>query len=550
MSRELGSLAYRRTSVRAQHFMTASRIASAMGCGWPAMLLAAVLLAPFLNTPFTVDDPIYLREAQHVLVDPIHPQAFRMVWSSDLNLRASQILPGGVFVPYLLIPTALAGGAEWVGHLTQVILLLAAVFVAALAALRLGLDERQARLTALLTATCPAVLGMAGTVMPDVAAMLFTILGMERIVSWRDERKWHQALAATCWLTLAALTRTHTILILAAAFVLLLDGISTEEIGSSFRNFPVRFLPIVLVPVAFFIVSALTADPESEGENILTTMLSARGGLHLMVQNGCAFLTHYLVVIPLTIPWLVLRFRKIPAPFIAAGLVGASVLALRLGWVAFAAAATFVVLADIAWDALERRDRVQLGLWLWLLLAAPVVIYIHLPSKYLLPSVPAAAILVSRLIPEGRRWLAVSFAAAGAVLGLFILLGVRDLALTQRRAVSELIDPAIKAGERVWFAGHWGFQWYAEIAGASPVTLEPPLPNPGDTIVVSEIDMPRFVRSEIRKSVVRQFCYPSSSIGRVMDVRAGAGFFSSAYGYLPWVWGQGEASCFEVWKAE
>src|ERR1039458_9189345 len=121
------------------------------------MVLAALLVLPFLNTPFTIDDPIYLREAQHVLADPLHPQAFTMVWSTDLNLRVSQILPGGIAVPYLLIPAALARCAEWAGHLTQLVLLLAALFAAALAALRFGLDLRQARLTALLTAACPAV---------------------------------------------------------------------------------------------------------------------------------------------------------------------------------------------------------------------------------------------------------------------------------------------------------------------------------------------------------------------------------------------------------
>ncbi len=67
---------------------------------------------------------------------------------------------------------------------------------------------------------------MSGTVMPDVSAMLFVILGMGRIMAWWDHRKSHQALLATCWLALAVLTRTHTILVLASAFILLLDGIA------------------------------------------------------------------------------------------------------------------------------------------------------------------------------------------------------------------------------------------------------------------------------------------------------------------------------------
>jgi hypothetical protein len=352
---------------------------------------------------------------------------------------------------------------------------------------------------------------------------------------------------------LAALTRTHTIVILAAAFLMLLDGITAEELRASFRRFPARFLPIVLTPVAFLTVSTVTGDQDT-GERIFLPMLRAFGSLHLFAQNGLAFLADWLLVIPLTIPWLAMRFSRIPGWLPLFGLIGASVLSYRVGWVAFAAGASCVALADILWDAIERRDRVQLALWVWLLLAMPVIIYVHLPSKYLLPSVPAAAILVVRAMPEAQRavtrWLMPAVVAAGVVLGLLILIGIRDLAETQRRAVVELIDPQIKTGEQVWFAGHWGFQWYAEKAGAKAVTLEPPLPQFGDVIVVSEIDFPFFEQRWTRKRVQKRLCYASTPWGRVMDFEGHAGFFSSPFGYLPWVWGSGEASCFEVWKVE
>jgi hypothetical protein len=403
----------------------------------------------------------------------------------------------------------------------------------------------------MLTASSPAVLGMAATVMPDIAAMLFAILGIERILAWRDSRKWPQAAAATFWMTLAALTRTHTILLLAPVCVLLLDGISVDEIRTSLRVFPQRFLPVLLTPILYWIAGAITADPDSQGENILSAMLRMPGGLHLIAQNGIAFLAHWVIVVPLTIPWLWIRFRKIPVALMLVPLAGAFALAFRLGWVAFAVGATVVVMADIFWDAILRRDRVQLALWTWLFLAAPVVAYLHLPSKYLLPSVPAAAILVVRLMPQEAaraRWAIPSTALAGVLLGLLILLGIRDLARIQKRAVSELIEPAMKTGERVWFSGHWGFQWYAEQAGATPVVLEPPFPQPNDVIVVSEIDFPTFSREWKARSVERRVCYASSGPGRIMDFPAGAGFFSSPFGYLPWVPGSGDASCFEVWR--
>ncbi len=196
----------------------------------------------------------------------------------------------------------------------------------------------------------------------------------------------------------------------------------------------------------------------------------------------------------------------------------------------------------------------QLALWSWLLLAVPVVFYIQLPSKYLLPSVPAAAILVVRLLPQASRttvrWLIPTIAAAEIILGILILLGVRDLAQTQRQAVETLIKPHLAMGERVWFSGHWGFQWYAEIAGATPVTLLPPSPQPGDIIVVSEIDFSFFAQQWHARNVLQQVPYTGDAIGRIMDAATGAGFFSSRYGYLPWEPGAGQASRFEVWKVE
>ena len=519
------------------------------------MALAALLLLPFLNTPFTIDDPLYLREAGQVLTDPLHPQAFNIVWSTDLSLRASQILPGGILVPYLLIPTALAYYAEWVGHLTQLLLLLAAIYATARIAVRLGLNRRQATVAAFLTAACPAVLGMANTVMPDIPAMLFTVLGLERIIAWRDtlNKQWHQALLSTLWLTCAALTRTHTLIALAPACVFLLDGITPNEIRSSLKRFPTRFLPVLLTPIFFFLANAITADPEPGGENILLTMTKLPGGISLVIENGCAFLAHWLLIIPLTIPWIVLRRAHIQK-FLLAGLLAASVLSLRVGWVAFPAIASLLVLLDILRDAIERRDRVQFALWLWLLLAAPVVFYIQLPSKYLLPSVPAAVILIVRLIPEASRatvrWTLPAIAVTEVILGVLILLGVRDLAQTQRQAVETLVRPHISMGEHVWIAGHWGFQWYAEDAGAQPVTRRPPLPQPGDIIVVSQADYPLFAKQWTSRTVLEEVPYTGNGIGRIMDLSAGAGFFSSRFGYLPWAPGAGQAMRFEVWKVE
>ncbi|HYW45518.1 MAG TPA: glycosyltransferase family 39 protein [Bryobacteraceae bacterium] len=522
----------------------------ALKCAWPAIAVAALALLPFLNTPFTIDDPLFLQEARHAIQDPLHPQAFDVVWSAGLQMRASNLLAGGLAAPYILIPTVLSGNKEWVAHLTQIALLAVALFGTALVALRLGVDRRGAAVAALLAGTAPAVLGMAGTAMPDVAAMMYSVLGMERILAWRERRKWHRGLLAVVWLSLAALTRLHTVLLLAPAFVFLLDGIRARDIRSSFRNFPARFVTVAAVPLVVLLAIRLAADPEALFDRV--TVRQTYLELFRIAANVCAFFTHWFLTAPLTVSWLVLRWRNLSWRLAVFAIGCATALAPKLGWAAYLAAATALVFGDIFLNAVRHRDRVRLALGLWLMPALALAIYADLPSRYVVPLIPAAAILIARILPDARpavrRWLPGAAVMAGLIVSILVLSGIRGLARAQRRAAQELVAPRTLAVEPVWFAGQWGFHWYAEAAGAKPAVWLGITPNTGDIIVVSLIDVPAFARNWTRKRVIQRVAYDSG--GRVMDMDAGAGFFSNVYGYLPWVWAKGDANVFEVWRVE
>ncbi|MGB9005083.1 MAG: hypothetical protein WCB96_05090, partial [Candidatus Aminicenantales bacterium] len=59
----------------------------------PAMALATLVLLPFLGKAFTIDDTLFMRQAEHVLVDPLHPTAFEIVWSeAPVPRRVSSIM--------------------------------------------------------------------------------------------------------------------------------------------------------------------------------------------------------------------------------------------------------------------------------------------------------------------------------------------------------------------------------------------------------------------------------------------------------------------------
>ena len=66
----------------------------------PAFLLAAIILIPFLDKAFTIDDTVFLLEAQHALTDPLHPTAFELTWERTSE-RVSRLVPTGPVMAWL-----------------------------------------------------------------------------------------------------------------------------------------------------------------------------------------------------------------------------------------------------------------------------------------------------------------------------------------------------------------------------------------------------------------------------------------------------------------
>jgi hypothetical protein len=165
----------------------------------PAIFVAGLLLLPFLNKPFTIDDPLFLREARHVLVDPLHPADFEQVWNAGDRRKLSQYLLGGTLPAYVLAPVAALGGREWMAHLYQFLLLSAFLVASVSVARRLGCTRREANTVGLLTASNPVTLAMAATCMPDVMAVMFGMAGMDRLLLFRAAPPGRRLARVCCW---------------------------------------------------------------------------------------------------------------------------------------------------------------------------------------------------------------------------------------------------------------------------------------------------------------------------------------------------------------
>jgi 4-amino-4-deoxy-L-arabinose transferase-like glycosyltransferase len=513
------------------------------------MLVAAVLAVAFADKAFTIDDSFFLSQARQLLREPLNPSGFDMAWDNSFG-RASRLAPTGPGMAYLLWPTAALGGVEWVAHLTVwACLAIGAVALSALC-LAWGGSVADARLVSLMLVTTPAVLGMAGTAMPDVPAMSLALVGVERLVSFtRRGDPWRAVWGGAC-LGAAVLLRSHAVMLVPVAARLLAGPSSWAwpPVAIARRLWPLGVTALVVAGVAW-----LTRDPETQHASLMSAPL----WIHWrhIPKNLVAFFAHFLFALPLALVWLSVRGRRAWVWLFAAG-VPLAYLGLwswnhhRWWWAAPMAALGLTVMVDVWRWAWASRDLVRTTLAMWLLAALPVCIYLHLAIKYTIISAPAVVMVVILATRNAsvrrRRLLRGAWVAGGLLLGIAILRADAQLADLGRRAAAELVAPRVAAGQRVYYSGHWGFQWYAEAAGARALLSRHPRLRAGDVIVFSSSREGRLPPRQRR--LVQRLRDESGAGGRVMQHDAGAGFFSNNWGYLPWSWGAEPIDEYEVWQ--
>jgi 4-amino-4-deoxy-L-arabinose transferase-like glycosyltransferase len=511
----------------------------------PALLWVAVLFVLYSDKAYTIDDPFFLAQAQQVLREPLNPAGFDIAWGKEFG-RASEVSPTGPGMAYILAPTAALGGAEWAAHLTVFGFLAAGAWLAVAIARRFGATPNEARLASLVLVSTPTVMAMAGTAMPDVPAMTVGLVGLERTLAFRADRRTSQGISVAVAFAAAILIRSHTVMLLPVAATLLVGA----ELRSGLRAVEGRRLwPLGAAVLIAAVFAWITRDAQSGTMNFTTSIDFVK--LRAIPRHFVGFCFHFVFAIPLALAWSAMHFRRLSLRMFLAALI-AAVLIVQLSsvWVAPLAAFGAAVLVDAARDAWRSRDPERMALILWLCAALPVSIYVHLPVKYLTISAPAVALLLvldaraqsARL----RRGVLAAWMVGGSVLGLLILQADARLAAVGREAAARLIAPQVAAGKTVWYAGSWGFHWYAEAAGARPLGADPDGPRPGDYIVYSAYRAAAVGDEHYGRRV--DSVVDSGPGGRVMDRSAGAGFYTEGYGYLPWSWGTGEVDHYELWR--
>jgi hypothetical protein len=173
---------------------------------------------------------------------------------------------------------------------------------------------------------------------------------------------------------------------------------------------------------------------------------------------------------------------------------------------------------------------VLLLVWTALTLLVPIV-YVQASAKYVLPILPALAIAAVRSAPSVPRSVLTAMLLGFTSIGALAAVADDRLAQAHRRLAEDVVHPLAASGRPVWFSGRWGFHWYAEAAGARPIDRGAP-PASGALVVEAAVAKTAW-KSPASWPVRATHAAPDTFPVRIMSLDARAGFYSHAWGLLP-----------------
>ncbi len=445
-------------------------------------LLTLACLIPFIGKAFNIDDPLFVWVAKHIVSHPFDPYGFSVDWYA-FEMPISQITKNPPLSSYY---SALFGPwTQW----SEVALHLA-FFIPALVVV-LGTYELARELThrpilaGILTLVAPGFLVSATSVMCDVLMLSVWVIS---VIVWRkglNSDRAHFLLLGAFLAGVCGLTKYFGVSVVPLLFVYAI--FKRRRLGS--------WALYLIIPLAIF-----------AGYHFWTKALYGEGLLlgaasYGSFINGEAFRSFWgglLMGLSFTggcmLPALLfgsMLFKKIwVAGCFALAALGASVLAwggimtfqrlanrrLLAVHLFFFIAGGLFVLAFAAIDTWSRRDAESVLLSAWTIGTLVFTSYVNwtVNARSVLPLIPPVSILIARRMDNldwswlRSKWVLAVPVAISASISLWLATADVSLANSARDAARLVQVRAQKESTRVFFTGHWGFQYYMEGLGGLP----------------------------------------------------------------------------------
>lgn len=514
-----------------------------------------LLLAPFANKAFHVDDPLFLWTAQQIQRAPLDPYRYDVNWYGSLQ-PASDVIQNPPLASYFIAAvTGLAGWSEVPLHLAFLLPAAAAVLGTWVLARRLCPHPVLAGLATLVS---PVFLVSASSVMCDAMMLALWTWTVALWLRGLDEGRLRWLAAAAALLAAAVLAKYYAITLVPLLLVASLVHRPRPRVGLALLALPVLvLLGYELATRALYgrgLVAGAVVYAGSAGlgaralsETLLTGLSFMGGGLlfpaafaicGLLGKRGFALLGG---------AFLLLLFPAASVLGNYPNLVGTGRwgLAVQLALMAAAGVVTLLPCLDELRKGLRhrappgpRRDALLLGLWILGTCVFAALVNWTTNGRSILPLAPAAAIaLVRALGTHPRPWRLYLSLAPVAALSLLVTWADTRLAGTARDAAQAIAARHRPAPHVLWHQGHWGFQWYAQRGGMRSLDFRASPVQPGDFVVIPENNTNLQEVPAAYGRVVDEVALAGPRLVTTISEPRGAGFYSDRWGPLPFTFG-------------
>jgi hypothetical protein len=414
-----------------------------------------------------------------------------------------------------------------------------------------------------LLACSPAFFLTSQVLMPDMPMLCLFILAVTGAWFYQLERSWSAALIACVAGFCCPLAKYNGAVLVPVLISLGLVGGRRLEIGaggssdrsanqprSPLAGFTWGMLAIVSAPIISLVCWGAFTWTKYGAVHFLSMSTFQRGQAHSMAP---AMLTSGILgavglgVVPLGVLGFLLKSRNssvwLSALTLCSGF-GATWLGIVIGYgfssvllFAFSVSISVLILGlvmRLGWQSARERDWTLLPLVVWILaglafqygLMFSAVRYV----LFLAPPIILLALRNSSWAPRGG-WLPVLL---GVNLLFVAALGFADAqqASVYSSVVADEIRPRLeKSGGRLFFDGHWGFQYYASQIGGVPFDeLRAPSLRIGDLVVVAHNPWSKLTHPPHAPELdieTTTLTIPNSGFLRTLSCDAGANFYSS-----------------------
>ncbi len=527
----------------------------AWGVPFCAAILPVLLLAPFANKAYHLDDPLSLWTAKHILEDPLRFFDYPVNWTGVEGAAYLVIKNPPLSMYYMAAVGAIFGWGETPMHLAFLLPAAMASLGTYYVARRFCREPMLACAAATLT---PAVMVSSSTVMTTVTMLALYVWAIETWLRGLDTKRDRWFFVSAALMSASALSQYF--------------GASTVSLLLAFtllkRPRPGAWIIALALPVVVLLgYEWLTRQLFGvglffeAGNYASLYRASEQTPFALRLLSGLAYTGGCI--------WIAFWFAPLYGRRALIGLVALIVLSAAAGWFLHEAlleaaerqgselpratlaahfgvfvAAGALVLGLALCDLWRERspESVLLLLWVFGAFAFAAVFNWTINARSLLGMAAPAAILAvrqlerARPLESARRWLRWLPIAPMAVFALTLVYADFTIANSARNAARHFNrEMPMGAGQKV-FLGHWGFQYYMQQGGAKPIDLSGTQVGPGDALILPDNNMQSLVVPEIysHRYPLEFKVFPWAS---TWNYHIGAAYYSGTWGPLPYVFG-------------